>query len=387
MKSILIALTLLHNISFAQTSDFVDMSEETTVSAESPSQASDLGDQKILEEIVRRYTVDLIGEKKYEENINIIRARVIKESGKFVPLMKPNVESLGNGQYKVSVILKVSPTNLRQLLEKTGILASQYNTGVVLPFITFVDEIRAKIYKWWVGDTLSDDFINSLNNKLFLNLQNHFKEINYYLMNPVQWDFKKSLPPSLEKDYFRKGDYQFVESYFDFPMVIRGQVLVSPSSRVSSGVKFQVKLEVILNSQAKTIAEATRSLELDSNDMQSAVLKNADKLFSDVGSDLREQIESALKKGILESSVMNITLRGDLNFKNLENFKSTVLKSIGSIRSLTERYVESDKRVFEIDYTGNIQALAKKIEALKYQGIKVTTQDVSSKNIDVKISN
>ncbi len=368
MKSILIALTLLHNISFAQTSDYVDMSEETTVSAESPSQASDLGDQKILEEIVRRYTVDLIGEKKYEENINIIRARVIKESGKFVPLMKPNVESLGNGQYKVSVILKVSPTNLRQLLEKTGILASQYNTGVVLPFITFVDEIRAKIYKWWVGDTLSDDFINSLNNKLFLNLQNHFKEINYYLMNPVQWDFKKSLPPTLEKDYFRKGDYQFIESYFDFPMVIRGQVL-------------------ILNSQAKTIAEATRSLELDSNDMQSAVLKNADKLFSDVGSDLREQIESALKKGILESSVMNITLRGDLNFKNLENFKSTVLKSIGSIRSLTERYVESDKRVFEIDYTGNIQALAKKIEALKYQGIKVTTQDVSSKNIDVKISN
>jgi hypothetical protein len=191
----------------------------------------------------------------------------------------------------------------------------------------------------------------------------------------------------LQKDYFRKEDYQFIDSYFKFPMVIRGQVEIAPSARVSSSYKFQVKLEAILNAQGKLIAEASRLVETDPGEMQNMVQKNAGPLFVEVSNDLREQIESALKKGILESSMINLTVRGSLNFKNLEMFKSTILKSIGSVRNLTERFIESDKRIYEVDYTGNVQDLAKKIEGLKYTGLKVDAQDVSSKNIDIKLSN
>ena len=59
--------------------------------------------------------------------------------------------------------MKVSPQNLRQMLEKTGVLTSQFDSGVVLPFVTFVDQVRAKTHKWWVSESLNDDILRSIN--------------------------------------------------------------------------------------------------------------------------------------------------------------------------------------------------------------------------------
>lgn len=384
----MLQFALLHNIftvvAHAQFSDFADIKEEFTIQAESASAAREKAIQDSLEKVVARFTVDLVGEKKYEANKNLLNAQTAKEAGKFAPVIKAEIVEQKGSQFKVSVDMKVSPQNLRQMLEKTGILTSQFDSGVVLPFVTFVDQVRAKTHKWWVSESLNDDSLRTVNKYFTIELRKSLKSLNFYVLDPIDWNFKNSMPLQFQKDYFKKEDYQLMESYFKFPLIIKGQVDIASSTRISTSYKITVKLEAILASQGKVVAESSRQLETESGEFTSVLQKNASKIFSEVTDDLKAQLEGALRKGILESSMIQIAVRGDLTFKNLENFKSTLIKSIGSIRYLSERSIESDKRVFDVDYAGSIADLSKRIQALKFQGFNVNTSE-SSRTIDVTI--
>jgi len=393
MKFLLIIATLfslnnlaLHNNSFAQMSDFADIKEEVSIQAESAAQAREKAIQEALEKVVARFTTDLVGEKKYEASKNLLNIQTAKESGKFAPVIKAEILDQKGNQFKLSVDMKVSPQNLRQMLEKTGILTSQFESGVVLPFITYVDQVRAKTHKWWVSENLNDETLRGVTRSFNGELRKSLKPLNFYVLDPIDWNFKNSLPMQFQKDYFKKEDYQSMESYFKFPLVIKGQVDVAPSQRVSTSYKIQVKLEAILTSQGKVVAESSRQLETEPGDLQSVLQKSAPKIFSEVSNDLKDQLEGALRKGILESSMIQIAVRGDMSFKNLENFKSTLLKSIGSIRYLSERSIESDKRIFDVDYTGSVPDLAKRIQGLKFQGFTVDAGN-SARTIDITIKN
>lgn len=387
MKALVFAaILMLHNISYAQYTDFADIKEEITIQADTAADAREQAIQDSLEKVVERFTVDIVGQKKYDTSKNILNSQIARESGKFAPVIKADIVDQQANKFKVVVDMKVSPQNLRQMLEKTGILTSQFDSGVVLPFITFVDQVRAKTLKWWVEDDSNDDILKNLNRHLSQELRQSLKDLNFYVLDPVDWNFKNSLPLQFQKDYFKKEDYQSMESYFKFPLVIKGQVDVASSQRISTAYKIQVKLEAILTSQGKVVAESSRQLETESGDLSSILQKNAPKIFSEVSDDLKGQLESALKKGIMESSMIQIAVRGDMSFKNMENFKSTLIKSIGNIRYLSERSIESDKRVFDVDYAGSVPDLTKRIQALKFQGFNIDTSG-SAHMIDVTIRN
>ena len=391
IQSLLVAILMLHNISFvpsanAQSMDFADIKEEMTIQAESAAAAREKAIQEALEKVVGRFTVDLVGEKKYEASKNLLSIQTAKEAGKFAPVIKADILEQNGNKFKVSVDMKVSPQNLRQMLEKTGILTSQFDSGVVLPFVTFVDQVRAKTHKWWVSEPLNDDTLKSVNRYFNTELRKSLKSLNFYVLDPIDWNFKNSIPQQFQKDYFKKEDYQSMESYFKFPLIIKGQVDIAPSQRVSTSYRIQVKLEAILASQGKVVAESSRQLETESGDLTSILQKNAPKIFSEVSDDLKDQLEGALRKGILESSMIQIAVRGDMTFKNLENFKSTLLKSIGSIRYLSERSIESEKRVFDVDYAGSAPDLTKKIQGLKFQGFTISANG-SARTIDITIKN
>jgi hypothetical protein len=249
MKLLLLATLLLHNISqsvWAQTTDFADIKEEVVVQAESAPQAREKAIQETLEKVVQRFTIDLVGEKKYESSKNMLNTQIARDSGKFAPVVKSDIVEQTGNKFKVSVDLKISPQNLRQMLEKTGVLTSQFDSGVVLPFVTYVDQVRAKTHKWWVSEPLNDDVIRGLNRNFIAELRSSLKSLNFYVLDPVDWNFKNSLPTQFQKDYFKKEDYQSVDAYYKFPLSVRGQVDIAPSQRVSTSYRLQVKLERLL---------------------------------------------------------------------------------------------------------------------------------------------
>lgn len=390
MKFFVFILTafLLHNYSFqnafAQSSEFADIDEQIEITADSPSQAREKSVQAAIENVVARFAVDLIGDKEFAAKKNLINLQAQKDSGKFAPVVKAEILETKGKQYKVAVNLKVSPQSLRQMLEKTGVLSSKFDSGVALPFVAVIDQVRAKTHKWWVNENLNDPIIRDVNKKFIAALRQSLRELNFYVVDPVEWNFKNSLPSHFQKDYYKKDDYQFLESYFKFPLVIKGQIDIAQSKKVSTAYRLNVKLQGIFSSQGKVVAESSREVDLDSGELGTVISKGADKVFAEVTSDLQSQLEGAMRKGIMESSMIQIAVRGDMTYKNLEGFKSTLLKSIGSIRYLSERSIESDRRVYDVDYSGNVTDLSKRIEGLKYPGFKVNSS-VSTRTIDVTI--
>src|SRR5690606_37307268 len=208
--------------------------------------------------------------------------------------------------------------------------------------------------------------------------------LHFYVIDPVEWNFKSSLPTHFQKDYHKKEDYQFLESYFKFPLVIKGQIDIAQSKKISTAYRLNIKLQAVFSSQGKVVAESSREVELDSGELGSVMSTGAGKAFTEVTSDLQSQLEGALRKGIMESSMIHLTVRGDMAYKNLEGFKSTLMKSIGSIRYLSERSIESDRRVYDVDYAGSVTDLSKRIGGLKYPGFKVDAS-ASSRTVNVTI--
>lgn len=380
MKFLFAFLFLLHNISFSQVSQLLDLQEEVVVQADSASQAQEKAQQEVLEKFVQKFAIDLIGEKKYEQNKISIRQFAIKDSGKFAPVMKSQVKEEG-GQFLVSMNMKVSASNLRQLFEKAGYLSSDVDSGVVLPFISIVDQLRTKTFKWWVSDSLPDDVAREVNRSFNEELQKALRISNFYLMNATDWNFKNSLPYRLQKDYFRKDDYVFIDRYFKFPLSVKGQVDLMPGVKTSN--KLQVKLEVILNNQGRVIAETSRSVDLEAGDLKSSLSKVT--IFKEVSEDIADQMSAALRKGLFESSMIYLVLSGKLNYKNTENFKAILQKSLGGLRYISERTIESGERTYEVDYSGSSEELARKIEALKFQGFQVVTRGVSQQKVELKL--
>lgn len=375
---------MLHNISFAQGLNLLDVREEVVVQAESSSDAQEKAQQDVLEKYVQKFAVDLIGEKKAEQNKIAIRQFALKDSGKFAPVVKSQVKAQG-GQFSVDVNMKISAQNLRQLFEKAGFLSSNVESGVTIPFIAIVDQIRTKTFKWWISDGQADDVARELNRSLVAELQKSFRGMNFFVMDALEWDFKSSLPARLQKDYFRKDDYVYLENYFKFPMAIKGQVDLMPSTKSPNIYKLQVKLEVILAGQGKVIAESSRTVETEPGDLKSALSKAP--IFKELSEDLADQMSAALRKGLFESSMIQLRLTGNLNYKNTENFKSTLLKSLGGLRYFSERSIDSGQRIYELDYSGSSEELAKKIQALKFTGFNVETRDVSAQKLHMSIQN
>lgn len=374
---------LLHNNSFAQ-SDLLDVQKEVSLEAASASQAREKAIQMVLEETVEKFGTDLLGAKKFAQHQQQIKLLSNRESGKFAPVQRADIANQ-TSPYTVSVSLKISAQNLRVLFEKAGILTSKFDTGQVLTFITFVDQVRARALKWWIAEGSQDDFLLKLNRHLHSKLSKSLRKSNFYVIDPVEWKYRNLLPVEFQKDYFRKDDYLSFETQTKMPLMIRGQVDVGANPKTSNSYRVQVRLTAILNSQGKVAAETSRTLDTEPGEMQSVISKNTENIFQEAVNDLSDQLSTALQKGVLESSMIKLALTGDLTFSNIENFKSTLMKNIGNIRYMNERIIESDKRIYEIDYAGSPEDLSKRIEKLKFSGFQTKVRDVSSQSIDIQI--
>lgn len=391
MKSwkLLASLFLLHNIFSVQNvfaQELADIKEEVVVDAETVSSARDMAVQQVVSQVVEKFGLELLGEQRYTQNKAKIQNVIVREVGKFAPLQKADLLTQ-NSPYKVAVTLKVSPQNLRQLFERTGFLTSKFDSGQVMTFITVLDSVRARALKWWISDNQDDDFLIKLNGSLHKEIGSSLKNLNFQVIDPVEWGFKGSLSQQFQKDYFRKDDFLNFENTYKIPLVVRGQVEVVPSSKVSNAFRIQVRLAAVLTSQGTIVAETSRSVETESGDVNQVVAKNMDKVFKETSQDLGDQLSSALQRGLLESSMLQLSLLGDLSYFNIENFRSTLLKNIGNIRYLSERSIESNKRIFDVDYAGTADELAKRIETLKFQGFRVQSSGVSTKSLELRIKN
>jgi len=357
MKLKLVVLLLLSLGFFAQAQqgallerNFAGVSKETNPQA-AKKDIQDQAASKISEDVIK----DLIGEDRYAKNRTLIQNKVIKNSARYIPFVKPSELVQGGDVFKMSVSLKVS-------LNDTA--------PVVLPLVSWVDRNQMKTYRWWQpSDKDAQVFLIKENRHLEDALRGAFQKNNFYVIKPGTAGLAGSVPGNFQDEKIVGEDAQFFAQYFNAPVVLDGQVQISKGE--DNRYRIEIRMSAIQVSNNRPIADVSRKFDTEPGSYENVVDKKVKEVSEAVSSDLASQVFEAWQRGSLGTSVLLLTIQGKSNLPLAETLKDRIRTQITQVKNIRERMISSDSMSFEIDTAASATEISQKILGLDLSGKKL----------------
>lgn len=357
---------------YAQQGELIDrsfsgVSKETTPQAVKKD-IQDQATQKISEELIK----ELIGQERFTKNKSHIQTAIIKNSARYIPFSKPSQMTQEGDEFKMSVELKVSLRDLKQMLQNNALLNENDTIPVVLPMVTWIDRVQGRSYRWWLPtDKAQQAFLIKEGRLLENALRNSFRRNNFYVVKPIDAGLGMSVPSDFQAEKISGEDFQFFAQYFNAPVAIDGQILINKGERGNSN-RVDIRLTAIQVSNGRTIADVSRRFETESGTFENVVDKKLRGVMEATASDLASQVLDAWQKGTWGSSVIRLTIKGANTLPLVENFKEKIRSQITEVKNIHERLVSSDYVSFELDASISGPELANKLLALNLGGKKLS---------------
>ncbi|MNK08031.1 hypothetical protein D3C87_259540 [compost metagenome] len=374
------ALTLWTSLSLAQQTDLLERSFSGVSKATTPVAArKDIQEQaslKVSEEVIK----ELIGEERFSRNRTLILNRIIKNSGRYIPFSKPSELKTDSDGYKMSVAMKISLRDLKQLLQTNSLLSENDATPVVLPLISWVNRVEGKSYRWWQGGSDENIFLIKEGRRFEDALRSSFQKNGFYVIKPSESGIGKNLPSDFQTEKVNSDDAQFFAQYYNAPLLVDGQVTLEKGSK-SNKYAIEIRLTAIQVSNNRAIADVSRKFETDSGSFETVVDKRIKEVVEAASNDLTSQVFEAWQRGSIGTSVIRVTVKGKSTLPLMENFKNKIRTQITQVKNIRERVVTSDFLSFEVDTSVSSAELMTKLEALNMDGKKLSKVSESSNEI------
>ncbi|MGZ3769069.1 MAG: hypothetical protein ACXVCP_00205 [Bdellovibrio sp.] len=357
---------------FAQQSEIVDrsfsgVSKETNPMA-AKKQIQDEAAEKISEQVIK----EIIGEERFNKNKSRIASAIIKNYQRYIPFSKPSQIVQEGDEFKMSVELKISLKDLKQMLQSNALLNENDAVPVVLPLVSWTDRVQGLSYRWWLpSDKNQQAFLIKESRVLENALRNSFRKDNFYVIKPLEAGLGMSIPNDFHAEKLNSEDLQFFSQYFNAPVVIDGQIELTKGDRPNNA-RIEIRLNAIQVSNGKTIADVSRSFETDTGSYESVVDKKIRSVMETAGNDLASQVLDAWQRGTLGSSVIRLTIKGPNALPLAENLKSKIRSQITQVKNIHERLITSDSVSFELDTSIAGAELVNKLTALDLDGKKLS---------------
>jgi len=372
MKLKLVVLLLLSLGFFAQAQqgallerNFAGVSKETNPQA-AKKDIQDQAASKISEDVIK----DLIGEDRYAKNRTLIQNKVIKNSARYIPFVKPSELVQGGDVFKMSVSLKVSLKDLKQILQDNSLLSENDTAPVVLPLVSWVDRNQMKTYRWWQpSDKDAQVFLIKENRHLEDALRGAFQKNNFYVIKPGTAGLAGSVPGNFQDEKIVGEDAQFFAQYFNAPVVLDGQVQISKGE--DNRYRIEIRMSAIQVSNNRPIADVSRKFDTEPGSYENVVDKKVKEVSEAVSSDLASQVFEAWQRGSLGTSVLLLTIQGKSNLPLAETLKDRIRTQITQVKNIRERMISSDSMSFEIDTAASATEISQKILGLDLSGKKL----------------
>jgi hypothetical protein len=328
----------------------------------------------------------LIGDDKTERSRDIIKNKIIKNSGRYVySTSGQNLTHQGN-EFSMDVQLKISLKSLRAMLLENGLLYQMEGPPKVLPLVQIVDRVSAQSYGWWYNSGAKEHGNLSEEIDVFhQSLKNELLKIGFFELSPVMGHFIQSLPEAYRLENLQRADTLFLGEFFKSSVVLRGQIVFRAKPGNDSIFLIDVHLEALHSANGRLMAEVVRTYETQSGNFQKVVWQKFHEISPHVAEDLSAQLTEAWKKGTFGASVVKLSVVGPLAPKDLEEFKKAIVLQVRDIKSLRERLIESHRTTFEIDSSALPQQLAQAIRAAKFARFKVQVEEVSNEGVTLKV--
>ncbi|MEZ4872567.1 MAG: hypothetical protein R2827_10090 [Bdellovibrionales bacterium] len=344
----------------------------------------------VMEKAIEETSLDLIrqmiGEEKTSRNMQIIKNYVIKDSGKYILKIKgESIERVDN-QFKMSFRLEVALDNLKQILLANGLLYEMETSSKVLPFISWNDKVSSEAFSWWTTPLASANPMGvEVIKKMHSSLQKELATKGFYGSLPMESNFQMLIPPGFSNERLNNSDMLFLGEYFSAPIVLKGEVTALNQGSFGSNYLLKVKIVAYQSLNGRVIGEVSRQFPTDNGNFNLVVNKKWSEVVDGVAGDLSSQIFNSWQKGTFGSSLIRITLQGDLPYQQMANIKEK-LQRVGDIRAIRERLFEPGAVTFEVDTSQESKKLAQIIQSINLAPVVLKIDEVSASQVlfDVK---
>ncbi len=324
--------------------------------------------QKISEEIIK----ELIGEERFLKNKSLIQSKIIKNSAQYIPFAKPSPMTQEGEEFKMSVALKVSLRDLKQMLQNNTLLNENDAIPVVLPVISWADRVQGRSYRWWIpGDKNQQAFLMKEGRLLENALRTSFQKNNFYVIKPTESGLGSNVPADFYNEKVAGEEAQFFSQYFNAPLLIDGQVLLTKGERTNN-YRIEIRMTAVQVSNGRAIADVSRRFDTESGSLENAVDKKLREVAETTANDLSSQVLEAWQRGSLGTSTIRITIQGRNTLPLMEGIKEKIRFQITQVKNIRERLVSSESVSFEVDTSVSAPELLGKIEALDIGGKKLS---------------
>jgi hypothetical protein len=368
----------------AQNSELIEKTFTGTSNEKVPQAAKrdilDQASKKVSEELIKA----LIGEDRFLKNKTLIQNKVERLSNRYIPFSRPGELSNDGGQFKMTVVIKVSLKDLKALLLENSLLAENDTAPVVLPLIGFTDKVTLKTFRWWKPeDVQNKSFLMSQNRHFENGLRTAFEKYNFYLIKPTA--LGPQVPNSLQNERLSLDDMQLLNQYFGAPLMIEGTVQFSKSPEASNRFRIEVKMLALQVSNGRPIADVSRRFESEAGIFEATVDKKVREVVDATAQDLASQVFEAWQRGALGSTILRLTFHGRIPLNQQEAFKEKLRNQVAGIRNIRERLISADSMAYEVDTNLNAKDFAAKLNAMEIDGRKWISSASSDSEVTLQV--
>lgn len=338
---------------------------------------------KILEEAMQKvateHILEIIGQERFQQNRTAISQRVLDQAARFIPVANPGpIQTLAPGRYQMKVDMRVSLNNLREVLQRQGLLYELDGPAKIFPVWGVVDRVNALTHRWWVEESpRGQDFLLEVYREAERMIYTEFFDRGFYYMRTSALENPHRVPRGLLSERPRKSDLMKAGDLNQASIVLRGEIGISRSRRVIGSYKIQVQLTAFQNANGRTVAEVAREFETEAGVFEAQVRSFLASYFPEVAKDLGVQVQEAWERGTFGANLLAVSLP---RLKSPADYQAAK-KALGShhkIKSVRDRRFSHSHTTFEVDYSGGVEELEKTLSSLRSQSFPFKVQNVRS---------
>jgi hypothetical protein len=355
------------SVAVANVSGFVEKIYQAQTKSDNPNAAK----KRMIDEAIAKTSealiLELIGPARYAKSKNEIQNKVIKQTARFIPVMKTNELSKDNeGNFVLTVTMQVSVRNLETILKEQGLLYEMETTPIILPLVNYLDQVQGKTYRWW--RSVRDNELNQQYSNLEKYLQRNFVDQGFYVERPNATGLELLRPIIFDKDSFTPENWTQLAQLYKVSALIEGEIRVVNPQGTSESMGIEIQLLARQIATGKVLAELYRKGQWDKRDFwnQKRVQQWVDGTFKD----LAVQVKESWQRGTFSSSVLKLIVKGGLPLIRFQKFKEQIQSQSRSIRQIRERVIGNDELVFDIDVTGNSSDLSGQLQSVVFDDQK-----------------
>lgn len=336
-----------------------------------------------LEQAIYPLIRSMVGDAAFNKNKNLIQTKIIKNYGRFVPTLRTSDLKSKDDGFTQTITLKISKSDLAGVLSENGLMQDLAGVATILPFVKIEDRLKGQRYVWWLT---SQNQNNNEAEKMAKLVEEKLSEVffknNFLSFRPIHNEWSGFSPSEMQTENPRKSELAKFTAERGGQIALSGEILMQ---EVEKDLQLQVRMEAFHVLTARTVGEVVRTLKFE-NKGKGVDLSKVSLGLQEAISDLSLQVFEASQKGTLSAESFLLVLVGKMTIPQIEALKEQIKSQVPEVKSIKERRLSFDEKVFEVESSEKIEVLAEKLKKFNGPGLKLSAPQVVTDKNEIRMT-